>query len=394
MPRKIEKRWPRKTGVPGISQIGPGRFLVVARWTDPRTGRRKKREVEAPTLAEAVAAQERLRADRPSLKPARQRVEGYAAHWWTVHRGDYADSTRDRYEEAIAAVVAELGEVYIDALHVQDVREWHRRLRDRHKMAKATANGMLRVARVLFDDAVADGMLRANPARMVAELKVGRTKGRRGRSLRREQFVAFLGAARDLVADGKITEDVGRMIAVLAWGGMRRGELLALHWEDHVDGELLVTRSVYDHVEKCNKTDDPRIVIVVPPLAEVLETQRRWLLETQHPGLASGLVFPASPSHARTGARRRNAPITWHRTKSILQKPLLAVCDRADVPELSPQALRRTLEDLARQAGVEELVRKANAGWRTSAAQAIYATVTKEERDAAGAKLLAYVAPH
>jgi len=37
-----------------------------------------------------------------------------------------------------------------------------------------------------------------------------------------------------------------------------------------------------------------------------------------------------------------------------------------------------------REAGVDQLVRRALAGWRSEKAQAIYATVNKDERDAAG----------
>lgn len=45
-------------------------------------------------------------------------------------------------------------------------------------------------------------------------------------------------------------------------------------------------------------------------------------------------------------------------------------------------------ENLLRAAGVDQLVRRALAGWRSERAQEIYATVAKEERDAAGTAIV------
>ena len=175
---------------------------------------------------------------------------------------------------------------------------------------------------------------------------------------------------------------------------MRRGELFALKWSDYVDGELRVERSVWRRHEKSNKTDDPRLVVVVEPLAEILATQRRWLIARQHEGLSSGLVYPASEIHARVGAARRGADHpSWFRAPEVLYKPLRKVWDEGGdrLPEFSAHALRRTFENLQRLAGVDGLVRRAVAGWRTEEAQAIYASVGREERDSAAAAVLGLV---
>ena len=57
---------------------------------------------------------------------------------------------------------------------------------------------------------------------------------------------------------------------------------------------------------------------------------------------------------------------------------------RLGIPPISPQSFRRTLENLLREAGVQQLVRRALAGWRTEKAQGIYASVDRGKRDAAG----------
>jgi len=190
----------------------------------------------------------------------------------------------------------------------------------------------------------------------------------------------------------RLAEDVARLLLTAAWTGMRRGEILALRWEDYVDGELRVERSVWRRQEKSTKTDDPRRIVVVKPLAEVLAEQRRWLVATQHPGLSSGLVFPASPLQARAGAKRRGTDeMSWYRSPTIFKEPLRKVVDAAGITDISAHSLRRTWENLMREAGVDQLVRRALSGWRTERAQAIYATVAKEERDAAGAAVVRLV---
>ena len=68
----------------------------------------------------------------------------------------------------------------------------------------------------------------------------------------------------------------------------------------------------------------------------------------------------------------------------FLDKPLRKVLKRAGITPVSPHSFRRTMENLARRAGVDDLVRRAQAGWRTESAQAIYATVDASERKAAG----------
>jgi len=403
----IKRNRPKPTGVPGIAQDGPKRFLVRARWTDPKTGRRRKREGVATTLAKAVALKDELMmGEARAPRSVRLRFEGYVTRWSEIHGRRLDQSTKGRYATALAQAVEEFGGFYVDGFRPADIRVWMSRMTRRcpcgrdFKQEKAcacgrekpyvnpTINGWLRVLRVVFDDAVTDGLLEMNPARAVKALPEGRTKGARGTALTLTQFRLALAAIIALVEvkeRGKgISPDVARMMLTIAWTGVRRGELMALRFTDMVEGELRIERSVYRRGEKATKTDDPRRITMVQPLAEVLGAQRRWLLEMQHPGLASGLVFPASPRHAQAGATRRDVDeLSWYRSPSILDEPLKRVVKAAKIPPISPQSFRRTWENILREAGVDQLVRRALAGWRTEKAQGIYATVDRRERDAA-----------
>ena len=81
--------------------------------------------------------------------------------------------------------------------------------------------------------------------------------------------------------------------------------------------------------------------------------------------------------------RMKTEEPSWYRGHTVLKKPLELIAKQAQIPIISPHSLRRTFEDLLREAGVDKLVRRAVAGWRTETAQAIYATVKQEERHAA-----------
>jgi integrase len=181
-----------------------------------------------------------------------------------------------------------------------------------------------------------------------------------------------------------LAPDVARLVYTGLLTGCRRGELLALKWDDCRSGELHVTRSVFKRAEKPTKSEEPRLVPVSDELAAILDGQRRWLLQTQHPGLASALVFPASPRHARAGATRREvAQPSWYRSPSVLDRPLRRICQAAGIPEVSAHALRRNYENVLRRCGVDSVVRRDIAGWRSEKVQDIYGRVDANERRAA-----------
>lgn len=343
------------------------------------------------TLAEAVALQERLVAgDAPRERLTRQRFADYAEQWMKLHAGHLAPSTREKYANSLAHAITAFGGYFVDGISAGDVRSWL--ARNNVEFAAPTLNDWLRILREALDDAVADGLLASNPARAVKALPEGRTSGKRGTALTLDEFRRLLAAIGSLAGRGELSGDVARLVTVIAWTGMRIGEALALKWDAVVDGEIHVKRSVWRGEEKGTKSGEPRRVAVVDPVRVALEEQRRWLMATQHPALATGIVFPADRGHAAAGAkRRRTGEVNWHRSPSVLASPLSTAAAAAGVPEVSPHSLRRTFENLARLAGVDQMVRRSLAGWRSEKAQAIYAGVGRDEREKAGAAMLKLV---
>lgn len=353
-------------------------------------GRALKREGIAKALAEAVAMKESMRGRRTEGRTSRERWRDYATRWARDHFSGLEPSTVEKYTNAIAHANLVFGDHFVDAIEPKDVRTWRDSMREAY--GARTINGWIRTMRVALDDAVDTGILRVNPARMTKTLPESQTTRRGGIALSPTQFRAFIGTVDQLRESRRLSPEIARMVLAAAWTGCRSGELRALRWEDWKDGELHIVRSVWRHREKATKTEDPRIVVVVEPLAHVLSEQRQWLLETQHPGLPSGLIFPTSERHAKAGATRRGADeLSWFRSGSCLAPPLEMVANAAGVPVLSPHALRRTWEKLLRKANVDGLVRRSLAGWRSTDAQEIYTDVDAEDRAHAGEAVLRLV---
>jgi integrase len=385
---------------PGVFALGDGRWLVLKTWIDPTTGRRKwRRKKVKGTMDEALAVRAALRNQEPNAREqSRPRFNAFAANWLERAKSKIEPSTFSRYTVDVANLSVEFGDWWVDAIDHDAIEKWQAEMSVQY--AAPTINGWHRTLRLILDRALRRRIVHTNAAREVSTLPEGRTKGARGTALSAEQVKAFIDAIPRCVRPEKkrgekqpegITADIARALYVFAWTGMRAGEIVALSWSDIRDGEISVEHSVWRGTKKSDKTDDPRRITVVSPLVAILEEQRRWLLTSQHPGLESGLVFPANPQQANAGASRRKGEVLWFRSQSTFQDAIAYVCKAAKVPRISPHALRRTFEDLTRQAGVEQLVRRAIHGWRSERAQGIYATVTRDERDAAASAVVRLV---
>lgn len=373
---------------PGIRQLGPGRFHVEVWATDPKTGKRQKRQALVSTVREAHERQEELRAG-PAVRASKVRLRDYAGDWLERRQASFSPSTQERLVYELARINVGLGDLYLDAIEPVDLSRWRDSLTADYR--PATINSVLRTLRSVLDQAREDRLIRFNPAREVKGVREGRTQGARGRVLSPSEFRRFVDSARQLADNGVISPDVGRLVLLLAWTGLRLGEAIALRWSDYRDGELHVGASAWGGEVKGTKTDDPRRVVVVAPLAQVLADQRAWLDETGHQGRDSGLMFPASAPQAHGGAARRGGQVRWFRNDRTLARPLAQISKAAGVDRLTAHSFRRTWEGLLRQAGVDGMVRRSLAGWRAEGAQAIYAVVGKEEQARAGAAVVGLV---
>ena len=115
--------------------------------------------------------------------------------------------------------------------------------------------------------------------------------------------------------------------------------------------------------------------MTLPPiLVDIL----RWHIETQLANdamQASELLFPAEDGR--------------YRSRSALKKAFGAVSTAAGVTKhVTPKAMRRTFQDLARAAQVKDIVTRAISGHATETMQHHYSTVADDEKKLAIAKVI------
>jgi integrase len=160
----------------------------------------------------------------------------------------------------------------------------------------------------------------------------------------------------------------------------RRGSESDVKWED---GKLLVRRSQTkgSEVMDATKTDRDQVIDLDPEQLSVLrwhverldryaaklaeKADTRAIAEAMQ---ASELLFPSAPTRWSKGG--------GFRSRSCLDKPFAEVAKLLELGyDVSPRAMRRTFQDLARAAKVHDVVTRAISGHATETMQRHYSSV-------------------
>ncbi len=190
----------------------------------------------------------------PQPTHASPTVEQWGRIWLTDYARDAA-ATRQVYAQAVKWITGAIGRLRLDELDRPAAR----------RLANTWPRNTTAVARTMWEDARRDGVCQENPW---ANLRLRQSRGRKDIVALTESEVHDLAEVAE-VAHGKYGLEGRAMILVLAYTGVRPGELCALRWDDldarerelHVRRSLDVTGS-----EKLPKSGKQRI-ITVPPLA-------------------------------------------------------------------------------------------------------------------------------
>ncbi|MCA9610954.1 MAG: tyrosine-type recombinase/integrase [Myxococcales bacterium] len=331
----------------------------------------------------AKEANEHLVAWRADLEspPGRtghqERLSAVAEHWLDGKLATIKASTADHYGRVLADyVIPSLGDIFIDALERTDIERW----RDEQigKVRPATINARLRVLKTMLADESDERGLRDAAARVKSVPRIGKGRGPK-RTVRETDLprcphnrLAPIELAKVLAVLREDAPTWFPMLATMALTGARFGEVSALRWE-HVDfasGTIRIEESQWRGIVGSTKTSDVRLLPLEPELAKVLGAHRKKLLCDQHPGLASGLVFPSTVGKPITGA-------------ATLRKPLAAAYEKAGIGRwVSPHGFRRSLNNATRQTASGVVVR-ALTGHVTEEMTEHYSTVEMDEKRAA-----------
>jgi integrase len=365
---------------PGVYRAGRRTYKYVIDL--PREGGRRRQESRAGfrTARDAAAARAARQAElRQGLAtdPSRETVAAFVAAWLATRR-DVRPSSLAAYRRHLARRIAPypIGAIPLGRLRPRDVAAWHAALLDAGFSPRTVLNAHALLAGALRQ-AVAWGMLARNVASQAPPPRAG-AGGPSAWTL--DQARRFLA-----VASGHRLAILWRLALVT---GMRRGELLALRWED-VDlaaGTINVQRTLTTDAAGRRAVGPPktasaaRRIPLAPADVEALRAHRaRQAAERLRAG-------PLWQEHGLVVTTPRGAPLPT----ATLWTQFRALCAAAAVPPIPFHGLRHTCASLSLALGQHHRIVAERLGHASPATTlAVYTHVAGAVGRAAAADLAA-----
>jgi integrase len=387
------------TKYPGIVKLGTTTFEIRVQTICPRTGKRKAVErTRECTLNEAHALQQQWREELENasnvVKLARVRLRDFATSWLDgrIEAGKLKPSSADKIAVVWDLHIATdaIADLYVDDITPEDIEHWIKTQRAKRYAAgkgkhaqrrgpkeraysAGTIRGYYTVLRTIVTAACARMRL-PNPCDAVEVPSNGK---RRRNFLSKDEVASVL-----TFVETKSPFWYPAVLLDLV-SGLRWGELSSLRWSDvdEANGVIRVCRGNYKGTEmdstKTGDEDEPKLVPLLPQVAEVLRAHRQKMLATQHPGLKAGWVFPTE-----NGTLHKGSP---------LRRVLDAACKACETKHrVTCHGLRHTANDLLRRVADGEVVR-AIIGHSTVAMTHHYSHVDEGEKRVAANRVLEVV---
>ncbi len=374
---------------PGVWRMKEGGYYIRGRATDPRTGR--LREISKPLQdADAAGAYATLQAEVEKVRSGAQASTKTSFGEYAVsllerkiRSGEIQSAkTREQWGDILELhLVPAFGRLSIVELRRHMVESWKDEMAGlikKQEYKPTTANNWLKLLRVVVNSAVAEFEMDRNPILGVKDFDTSIHQTyteEQPNSLIPGEVPVFLAKMRELypqhfafVAMGFAT---GLRPSTLR-PVRRSGETPDVVWSE---GVMLIRRSHTRKQEVMEKTKTGlRQRLTLPEeLMEVLEWHVDRLAEG--PMKESTLLFPSE-----TGG---------FRSASCLDKPFEEVVTALKLKKrITPRAMRRTFQDLARAAEVKDVVTRAVSGHATEAMQRHYSTVSPIEMKNSLAKVI------
>lgn len=284
----------RKAGDGTVRQRKDGRWegRVVIGYDD--NGYPKTKNVLAKTKKECVEKLQKLKEECGGLKPEKVRPEmafgDWLTYWYENHsKPKIRPTTQETYESRIRLhIIPEIGGIPLNKLTQNDLQQFYGRLkksgrkRFTDKYGEGLSDRMVRMCHVTcrsaLEKAVQDGLIRMNPA---IGCKLPPKKAREMQVLTREELQRFLIQAK--------FEGYYEVFLLDLATGLRRGELMALQWDDlnFKTGVLNVNKQVYDvrgqlQISTPKTKKSVRKIVLPPAVVAVLREYKktvdsRWM---------------------------------------------------------------------------------------------------------------------
>ena len=370
----------RKAGDGTVRQRKDGRWegRIVIGYDD--NGYPKTKNVLAKTKKECVEKLQKLKAECGGLKPEKVRSEmpfgDWLTYWYENHsRPKIRPTTQETYESRIRLhIIPEIGSIPLNKLTQNDLQQFYGRLKKngRKRLTEQYGAGlsdrMVRmchaVCRSALERAVRDDLLRTNPA---IGCKLPPKKAKEMQVLDREELQKFLIQAQ---ADGYY-----ELFLLDLCTGLRRGELIALQWDDlnFETGVLTVNKQAYTvngelQIIPPKTKASVRKLVLPPAVLAVLREYRRKV--------DSRWMFP-SPV-------KEDCPIT----PGVVRRRLQFILEHAGCKHIRFHDLRHTFATLALENGMDVKTLSAMLGHVSAATTLdIYTHITGDMQRVAAANI-------
>ena len=370
----------RKSGTGTVRQRSDGRWegRVVIGYDD--NGLPKTKNVLAKTKREC---QEKLRQLTESMVGRNDRkvkpdmlFGDWLCCWYETHsKPTLRASTQNNYENVIHNhALPEIGKIPLNKLSQNDLQQFYGRLKKNgrkrltEQYGAGLSNRMVRMChatcRSALEKAVQDGLIRVNPA---LGCKLPPKKAREMQVLTREELQRFLIQAK--------FEGYYEVFLLDLATGLRRGELMALQWDDlnFKTGVLNVNKQVYDvrgqlQISTPKTKNSIRKIVLPPAVVAVLQEYKKTV--------DSRWMFP-SPV-------KEDCPIT----PGVVRRRLQLILEHAGCKHVRFHDLRHTFATLALENGMDVKTLSAMLGHVSAATTLdIYTHITGDMQRAAAASI-------
>jgi len=383
----------RGHGDGGIDERGPGRWRL--RW---RVDGKRHTKAFQGTIGEARRELRRLvksADDAQHVAPDKLTLAAWVERWVGLQRRQGEDAERDgarrkrglvnartleRYEELLRLhVFPMLGKRPLQRIAPTEIDALYTSLETR--LSPRTVHHVHTVLGGCLSAAVRKGLLADNPVRRAEAPSPGETDA--GQILDREELAALLAGFR--------SSTLYPIVAVAAFTGARRNEILALRWSDFDAGAktLTIARALEETKEHGRRFKEPktrrgnRTIAIDDGLADLLLAEREAYLRLTA-GVTKGAEVDLSLVKLPTGALIFPSPsavnddLTQPRDARGLTKEFIRRARRLGFPKLRFHDLRGTHETLLLDAGVPVHVVAARCGHDPAILLRTYARRTKK----------------
>lgn len=370
----------RKKGEGSVRQRKDGRWegRVVIGYDEKGLPRAKN--VLAKTKRECQEKLKQLRETVTAPRTEKVRPEMPFGEWLDFWYQNYVKpqirpTTQANYEAKIYQhIIPELGKIPLNQLAQKDLQQFYARMKTGGRLirteqfGKGLSDSMVRglhaACRSALEKAVQEELIRTNPA---VGCKLPPKRGREMQVLGREELQRFLIQAQ--------AEGYFELFLLDLCTGLRRGELLALQWDDldFKTGTLTVNKQVYEvkgqlQVSVPKTRASIRRLILPPGVMEVLRQYRETV--------DSRWMFP-SPV-------KEDVPMT----PGAVRRRLQIILERAGCKKIRFHDLRHTFATLSLESGMDVKTLSAMLGHVSAATTLdIYAHVTGDMQSEAAAKI-------